>query len=150
MRVLTQVFNFSYQKGRFKNISKKRSQIDWLLFRLLPWGDYIIWFVLTSLFLLSSRLVTGWTRRSTTGSVKCCWTAGRSKVNFLLSLIYTTIDIETFLYIKKKWQQHTCINTDLAPLLQVSRVKVEGHRSWRCGSFEEERLYSGMTIKPAI
>lgn len=32
-------------------------------------------------------------------------------------------------------------------MLQVSGIKVEEHRGWRCGSTEEERLYSGMMAR---
>lgn len=31
-------------------------------------------------------------------------------------------------------------------MLQVSGIKVEEHRGWRCGSNEEERLYPGMMV----
>lgn len=34
---------------------------------------------------------------------------------------------------------------DQSSVLQVSGDKVEERRGWRCGSSEEERLYSGVT-----
>lgn len=35
---------------------------------------------------------------------------------------------------------------DEMSVLQVSGIKVEEHRGWRCGSTEEERFYPGMIM----
>ncbi len=62
---------------REKNILNQDSKIILVLFRLSTlWCDYKL------LHFFFSRHVTGWTKRSTTGSARCCWMAGQNKIHF--------------------------------------------------------------------